>query len=239
MKLDVKKKKTIRSHGTRPNRLKSSGFFSLRRFQTQINCIGKQPPLMMRTPRQIFEINLTVICPIIRHLNQQVARLVLFFFFFRSRWVDCVSRRLVWTCVRSKHLRWRTNAYKTRSIKIVSSWKLHENGFNWFVVRNASHILSFIGAAIWPLVKANTIFEMSACARARSLLFMVPHSISKCGTSQWPNNTLSSNWNLVQIQFRLLSYRCVGIVVVIYLKNVMGWHWHIWAWAPSMDRHSQ
>lgn len=37
-----------------------------------INCGGERP-LKMRTPRQIFEINLILICALIRHFGQQVA----------------------------------------------------------------------------------------------------------------------------------------------------------------------
>lgn len=187
----------------------------------------------MRTPRQIFEINLSVICPIIRHLNTSrwpSSPRFLFGFLFLVE--SIVSHRFVWTRVRLKHLRWRANAYKTRSIKIVQVGRCTKMAsIGSWAQRLAIPIHRVPND--WPLVKANTIFfsrNVRVCAL--TLPFMVPHSISKRGTSQWPNNTLSSNRNLVQIQFRFLCYRCGGIVVVIYV-----WKRHVLTLTSEREPH--
>lgn len=97
---------------------------------------------MMRTPRQIFKINLILIWAVIRHFGQQVAFIASFF----CSPVGC-ERNI---CVGERVPR------EASFMQII--W-LHKHGFNWFVSETPRH--SHSAANDWPLVGANTFWLVS------------------------------------------------------------------------------
>lgn len=157
-----------------------------------INCGGERP-LKMRTPRQIFEINLILICALIRHFGQQVAFSASFLgpSVWPRMWCERVTEMFalanerLWSKFHADHS-------VTQNVDSIGSWT------------KRLAILIQRGQRLTTWVSANTFWLVS---NGKCLATTIYGTAFDFKAAQANNNNQTADWNLFEIQFRSQYYR--------------------------------